>query len=547
MDAPLTPAEQAMFAGLTEAQMARIRPHCRERTFADGACLWQAGQRDRPLFVIRSGAIEILLGSEHVVTVGTPGAFTGDVDLLAGRPPVARGCARGETRVLELSAADLRRIVQTDPDLSETFLRAFMLRRSALVAKGGRNVVLIGSAWSSGTLTLQEFLTRNSQPFAYFDVDRDASVQEMLDHFRIGPEEIPVVVCHGEHVLRQPTIEKLASCLGLNDVRDTVVHDVVVIGAGPAGLSAAVYAASEGLDVVVLEGSAPGGQAGSSSRIENYLGFPTGIPGNDLTRRALVQAEKFGATFAVARTVTGLDCDRPYRVRLGDAVLRARAVVIASGIRYRKPALANLDRLEGIGVYYAATPVEAKMCSDDEVIVVGGGNSAGQAAVFLSGISRRVTVMVRSAGLDERMSRYLVRRIEETGNIRVLTRTQITALEGDQGLERVAWRDGDGRDTAEPIRHVFMMTGADPNTAWLSDCVALDGKGFIRTGPDLDAAALAAAGWPLARAPLLFETSRPGVFAIGDVRAQSVKRVAAAVGEGGVCIQLVHRVLAEMH
>lgn len=548
MAGPLTPAEDQAFPALTARQIARIEPLARARDLADGESLWEAGDRDRPLFVILSGAVEILLGADHVVTVGKEGAFTGDVDLLSGRPVVAHGRARGPTRVLELQAARLRSLVQTDSELSEIFLRAFMLRRAALVAQGGRSVVLIGSAFSSGTLVLQEFLTRNSHPFAYLDVERDAAVQETLDRLRFRVEDVPIVICQETHVLRQPTIEELAGCLGLNDVRDTVVRDLVVIGAGPAGLSAAVYAASEGLDVVVLEGNAPGGQAGSSSQIENYLGFPTGVSGHDLARLALVQAEKFGAELAVARTVSALDCDRPYRVRIGaDAGLRARVVVIATGIRYRKPDLPGLSRFEGLGVYYAATPVEARLCRDEEVIVVGGGNSAGQAAVFLSGVARTVTMMVRRPGLAESMSRYLIRRIEETPNIRLLTRTQISALEGGPRLERVTWRDHDGVATTAEIHHVFLMTGADPNTTWLRDCVALDAKGFVRTGPDLDAATLAAAKWPLSRPPFLFETSRPGMFAIGDVRANSVKRVAAAVGEGGVCIQLVHRVLAESH
>ena len=452
---PLTPAEDQAFPALTARQIARIAPLARERDLADGESLWEAGDRDRPLFVILSGAVEILLGADHVVTVGKEGAFTGDVDLLSGRPVVAHGRARGPTRVLELQAARLRSLVQTDSELSEIFLRSFMLRRAALVAQGGRNVVLIGSAFSSGTLVLQEFLTRNSQPFAYLDVERDVAVQETLERLRFRVEDVPIVICRETHVLRQPTIEELAGCLGLNDVRDTVMRDLVVIGAGPAGLSAAVYAASEGLDVVVLEGNAPGGQAGSSSQIENYLGFPTGVSGHDLARLALVQAEKFGAELAVARTVSALDCDRPYRVRIGaDAGIRARAVVIATGIRYRKPDLPGLSRFEGLGVYYAATPVEARLCREEDVIVVGGGNSAGQAAVFLSGVARTVTMMVRRSGLAESMSRYLIRRIEETPNIRLLARTQISALEGGPRLERVTWRNGDGVATTAEIRHV---------------------------------------------------------------------------------------------
>jgi thioredoxin reductase (NADPH) len=544
--AEMTPAEAEAFPTLTAEQIARIAPFARERDLADGESLWEAGDRNRPLFVVVRGEIEILSGAHHVVTVHNAGAFTGDVDLLSGRPVVVRARARGAARVLELPSARLRSMVQTDAELSEVFLRAFMLRRLALMAQGGGNVVLVGSRHSAGTLALQEFLTRNSQPHGYIDVEGDAAVQETLDKFGVGVEDVPVLICRGTRVLRKPTIEDVADCLGLNDLNETVVRDLVVIGAGPAGLSTAVYAASEGLDVLVIEARAPGGQAGSSSRIENYLGFPTGVSGQLLASNALVQAEKFGAELAVARTALRLGCDRPYRVELGaGVVVQARSVVIATGVKYRKPDLPNLARFEGVGVYYGATQVEALYCRGEDVIVVGGGNSAGQAAVFLSGAGRNVTMMVRGAGLAQSMSRYLIRRIHETPNITLLTNTRIVALEGDSRLKRVTWRDGHGVATTANIRHVFLMTGADPNTAWLQDCVALDGQGYVRTGSDLDAVALSVMRWPFARLPLLFETSRPGVFAIGDVRANSVKRVAAAVGEGSVCVQLVHKVLAE--
>jgi len=541
-----TPTDEEAFPALTAAQIARIALFAHEREFADGESLWEAGDRNRPLFVIVQGEVEILSGASHMVTVHQAGAFTGDVDLLSGRPVVVRARARGAVRALELPSARLRSLVQTDAELSEIFLRAFILRRVFLMAQGGTNIVLIGSRHSAGTLDLQEFLTRNSQPYGYIDVDQDTAVQETLDRFGVGVDDVPVFICRGTRVLRKPTIEEVADCIGLNQLNETTVRDLVVVGAGPAGLSAAVYAASEGLDVLVVESSAPGGQAGSSSRIENYLGFPTGISGQELANRALVQAEKFGAELTVARTASRIWCESPYRVDLGAGVgVQARAVVIATGVRYRKPDLPDLTRFEGVGVYYGATQVEARFCSGEDVIVVGGGNSAGQAAVFLSESGRSVTIMVRAAGLAESMSRYLIRRIQETSNIRLLTETRIVRLEGGARLERVTWRDRLGVETTAEVRHVFLMTGANPNTAWLQGCVALDEKGFVRTGADLDAAALAAARWPFARAPMLFETSRAGLFAIGDVRANSVKRVAAAVGEGSVCIQLVHRVLAE--
>jgi len=543
--AEVTQAEAEAFPALTSEQIARITRVASERVFDDGESLWEAGDRNRPLYVVLEGEVEILSGGDQMVTVHRPGAFTGDVDLLSGRPVVVRGRARGVVRALELPAAHVRSVIQVDAELSEIFLRAFMLRRVFLMAQGGRNIVLVGSRHCAGTLAMQEFLTRNSQPYGYLDLEQEEAVQETLDGFGVNVEDIPVLICRGI-VLRKPTFEEVAGCLGLNTLDESIVRDLVVVGAGPAGLSAAVYAASEGLDVLVIESEAPGGQAGSSSRIENYLGFPAGVAGHALAQSALVQAEKFGAEFSVARTAVKLGCDHPYKLELGSGVVvKARSVVIATGVRYRKPDIPDLARFEGVGVYFGATQVEALLCRGEDVIVVGGANSAGQAAVFLSGIARHVTVMVRRNGLAETMSRYLIRRIEEIPNITLKTGSRIVALEGDTRLARVTWRDESGGLTTEAIRHVFLMTGADPNTGWLQDCVRLDEKGYVRTGSDLDSAALAAAGWPFARAPLLFETSRPGVFAIGDVRAGSVKRVGAAVGEGSVCVQLVHRVLAE--
>jgi thioredoxin reductase (NADPH) len=381
-------------------------------------------------------------------------------------------------------------------------------------------------------------------------VESDPDVQALLDRFHVGVDEVPVVVCEAGQVLRNPSVEALASALGLSaDLDAKATRDVVIIGAGPAGLAAAVYAASEGLDVLVLESVAPGGQAGSSSRIENYLGFPTGISGQDLAGRALTQTEKFGGEVAIARTAVRLECTaKPYTVHLanGEAV-RTRTVVIASGARYRKPVLADLSRFEGAGIMYSATHVEAQLCHGEEIAIVGGGNSAGQAAVFLSQSSAAVNVLVRGPGLAESMSRYLIQRIEDSANVALRTRTQIDALEGSDRLERIRWRQLDtGESQTRPIRHLFLMTGADPNTGWLGGCVALDPKKFVKTGPDLQPDDLEEARWPLARRPDLMETSRPGVFAVGDVRSGSVKRVASAVGEGSVCVQLVHRALRDV-
>jgi len=547
-DSPAPPApESEMFPILTSAQIERLRPLGRERSFAADEILFEAGGTNRPLMVLLDGEIEILSDRDAVVTIHRTGNFSGDVDLIAGHPAVVRARGRSAGRTLEIPAERVRSLVQTDPELSQIFLRAFILRRALLMTRNLGSIVLIGSRHSAGTLTLQEFLTRNNQPYAYLDADHDPGVQGTLERFGMGVDDIPVLICSGKTVLKKPTIEEVADCLGLSHLSRDIVRDLVVIGAGPAGLAAAVYGASEGLDVLVVESTAPGGQAGSSSRIENYLGFPTGVSGQDLASAALLQAQKFGAELVVARTAVSLECGgRPYRIRLGgDVSVAARAVVIATGVRYRKPAIPNLVRFEGVGVYYGATPLEALLCRGEDVAVVGGANSAGQAAVFLSEAPRNVTMLVRGPGLSSTMSRYLIRRIEETPNIALKTNTRIVALEGANSLESVTWCDGDGKNSTAPIRHVFMMTGANPNTSWLEHSVALDEKGFVKTGPELEPSDLAASRWALRRSPLLFETNRPGIFAVGDVRAGSIKRVAAAVGEGSVSIQLVHKVLAE--
>jgi thioredoxin reductase (NADPH) len=536
-----------MFPRLSAAHIARLSSLGRERRLSDGEMLWHAGETRISFFVVLEGSIAILAGSpERTVVVHEPGGFTGDVDLLSGRGAAVRARVQGATRLLEIDRRILQELVKTDVELGEIFLRAFILRRAALIAGGFGDVVIVGSREVPGTLQLQEFLTRNARPYGYLDVERDPAVLGLLEHFLVGLEDLPVLISQGD-VVKRPTIEGLAECLGLSDLGEDRVRDLVIVGAGPAGLAAAVYGASEGLDVLVLEAYAPGGQAGSSSRIENYLGFPMGISGNDLAGRAFVQAEKFGATMAVARSAVRLDCDeRPYTVRMAQRAVKTRAIVIATGAEYRKVGCADIGRFEGLGVYYAATALEARVCEGEEVIVVGGGNSAGQAAMFCSQTAQRVHMLVRGPGLAESMSQYLIRRIGETKNIELRTATQIEAVEGESHLERVTWVDKTtGARTKKGIRHVFLMTGASPNTAWLEGCVLLDPKGFVRTGTDLSSEELRTARWPVSRQPFVFETSLPGVFAIGDVRAGSVKRVAAAVGEGSACVQFVHKVLAD--
>jgi thioredoxin reductase (NADPH) len=469
--------------------------------------------------------------------------------VLAGRRSLVRARAPVAGALLEICPTDLRRVVQTDPELSEIFLRVFALRRAHLVSQELGDVVVIGSNHSADTLRVKAFLSRNGHPYNYVDVEHDPTAQGLLEHLHASVEDIPVLMCRDQPVLRNPGNAEVARCLGFNpELDEEKVYDLIIVGAGPAGLAAAVYAASEGLEVLVLEGSAPGGQAGSSSRIENYLGFPAGLTGQELASNAFIQAEKFGAQVTIAQVAASLACDRrPFVTKCaGGITARAHAVLVATGAEYRKLPVPDLPRFEGLGIYYAATHVESKLCEDEELIVVGGGNSAGQAATFLARQARHVHLLVRASGLAESMSRYLIRRIEECPNITLRTRTEIEALEGDGRLERVTWRNTQsGERETRDIRHVFTMAGADPNTAWLKGCVTLDEKQFIKTGLDLRPEELAAARWPLRRPPYLFETSLPRVFAVGDVRSGSVKRVASAVGEGSVAVQLIHKVLAE--
>lgn len=545
----LSPTER-LFPTLTAAQIARVAAHGHRRAIARDDVLVDVGDKVFPFLVVLNGEIQILQRpgpGETLIAALQPGQFSGETTMITGRRALSRMRVSEPGEVIELDREHLLGLVQTDGELSEILMRAFILRRVELLARGLGDVVMIGSAHCAGTLRVKEFLTRNGHPYAYIDLDREADAQELLDRFHIAAADVPVLICRGDTVLRNPSNQRIAECLGFNDaISRTQVRDLVIVGAGPAGLAAAVYGASEGLDVLVLESNAPGGQAGSSSRIENYLGFPTGISGQDLAGRAYAQAQKFGAQVMIAKGATQLTCDRqPYAVQIDEgARVPARAVIIATGAEYRRLAIENLSQFEGAGIYYGATPMEAQLCTGEEVVVVGGGNSAGQAAVFLSQTVTRVHVLVRGDGLADTMSRYLVRRIEENPAIVLHPHTEIVALAGDAHLEEVRWRDNrTGNVTTERIRHVFMMTGAVPNTHWLDGCIALDDKGFIKTGPDLSHDDLVVAQWPLTRQPYLLETSRPGVFAVGDVRGGNIKRVASAVGEGSIAVAFVHQVL----
>jgi thioredoxin reductase (NADPH) len=535
----------SMFPTLDDAEIARLAAWGQQGEAEAGAILYDQGDSLHGIFVVLDGSIEVtgISRDETVVRVLTRGMFTGEVNQLSGRRSLVRCRAREASLLLEVGRDNLRRIFQTDATLGEILLRAFLLRRVYLIAHSAGDALLIGSSHSADTLRLRGFLSRNGHPHTYVDVERDPDFQRILDQFQIAVADIPVLICRGELVLRNPSNAEAAECFGLNaGIDESEIYDLLVVGAGPSGLAAAVYGASEGLNVLVVESTAPGGQAACSSRIENYLGFPTGISGQDLAGRAFVQAEKFGAHIAVARSARALKSVRPpYTVDLDDGKsVQTRSIIVASGAQYRRLPLPNLAQFEGSGVYYGATSVEAQLCGHAEVAVVGGGNSAGQAAMFLSAQAKHVHLLVRGAGLADSMSRYLISRIDASREITLRPYTEVEALEGGAHLQRVRWRQTrTGETEARDIQHLFLMTGACPNTAWLGGCLSLDSKQFVKTGADLGP------DWPLKRAPHMLETNLPGVFAVGDIRAGSVKRVASAVGEGSMAVQFVHQVLAE--
>jgi thioredoxin reductase (NADPH) len=548
-------ANTQTFPALTAAQIDRARPWGKIRHVEPGEILFKPGDTKVPFFILLSGSLEIVqhdLNGERLITTSRPNHFTGELSMISGQQCFVIGRVKNAGEFLEIPQEGLRSLVARDAELSEIIMRAFILRRLALITHHLGNVVLMGSRHSADTLRLREFLVRNSYPYTFVDLDTDKLSQELLDRFAVKLEEVPVVICDFQTVLRNPSTQQLADCLGLNvNVDNGQVHDLVIVGAGPAGLGAAVYAASEGLDALLVETESPGGQAGSSSKIENYLGFPTGVSGLELASRAIAQAQKFGAKMIIAHSIVRLNCDqRPYKLFLEDGdVLSSRAIIIATGAQYNKPPIANLKKFEGQGIYYGATYIEAQLCENEDAIVVGGGNSAGQAAVYLSQTARKVYMLIRSRGLSDTMSRYLIQRIAENPAIELHCNTEIVSLDGDTQLQRVGWKDKiTGEVSNHEIRHVFIMAGASPRTEWLHGCLALDDKGFILTGRDLDTALgpNSSLKWPLSRPPLMLETSLPAVFAVGDVRSGNVKRVASAVGEGAISVHLVHRTLAEL-
>jgi thioredoxin reductase (NADPH) len=533
---------------LSAEQIERIKSVAQVRPVRSGEILYEPSQPNIPLFIVLEGAVSITRSGEDdkILAIREPGQFTGEMSLISGNRSLLTARVTADGTLLELTRDKVLSFMAKDTELGEILMGAFVARRHLMIQLGEGNVILFGTKTSSRTLALREFLTRNAHPFTYVDIDSDRSFDQLTEKLAVRSSEIPVVYCNSRYVLRNPSIAELAACLDLNINVDKGVRDVLVIGAGPAGLAAAVYAASEGLRTLVIEKAAPGGQAGSSSKIENYLGFPTGLSGQELANRAIAQAQKFGAQLMVAQSVVHIDSSKqPYKVILESGLkFNARCVVIATGAQYARLPVEEADTFAGRGIYYNATHMEAQLCHSEEVAIVGGGNSAGQAAVFLAQTSSKVHLVVRSQKLSESMSQYLVARIEAHPRIEIHYHTQIISLTGTAHLECVEWRDDiSGTAAFQPIRHVFVMAGAAPRTEWLQDCFVLDKNGFVVTGPDL--VGNDASLWPLMRAPLLLETSVPGIFAVGDTRAGSVKRVASAVGEGAMAIYLVHRVLAE--
>jgi thioredoxin reductase (NADPH) len=536
-----------MFPVLEPFEIERVRRFGKVRSYDDGATLAKVGEVGPGLTIILAGQVEIVrrdeLGhSTPIVTYG-PGSFMGELAQLAGRPALIDAHAREPVEALIISPDQLRALLIAEAELGERIMRALILRRMGLLETGAGGPVIVGRPGNGDVLRLEGFLRRNGHPRQTLDPDTDAEAKALIERFHIDPGQLPIVLCPGGQLLRNPSEGELARCIGLvRPIDPTRIYDVAIVGAGPAGLAAGVYAGSEGLSVLVLDCRAFGGQAGASARIENYLGFPTGITGMALMARAYNQAQKFGVEMAVPDEVTGLQVEgdfAPRRLILrlsNNERVSARSLVIASGARYRRLSIPNLDEFECTSVHYWASPLEAKLCAGQEVALVGGGNSAGQAAVYLANQAAKVWLLVRGDDLAASMSRYLVDRIRALTNVEVLTRTGVTGLEGRDGmLEAIRWRRGaSGEEVRRPIQHLFLFIGAEPNTDWLAGSgVALDAKGFVLTGADTSKKLR----------PL--ETSREGVFAIGDVRSGSIKRVAAAVGEGAQVVATLHAHLAK--
>ncbi len=539
------------FPILSEEQMAQLGRYAGAppKKFRPGEALFRAGDRDSKFFVVKSGKIEIVdvTGDQpKTIRVIGPGEFTGDVGHLTGNPKVVSAIAQSNCEAYEISEETLRQILNQDPGLSDIILQAFIGRRQLMRESGEfTGLRVIGSRYSQDTFRIRDFLAKNRVLFTWLDLEGDPLVAKTLEQFGVSEADTPIVACAHCLLLRNPSNRELAEAIGIRRPVEHTVYDLAVVGSGPAGLAAAVYGASEGLNTIVLEHTAPGGQAGSSMRIENYLGFPTGITGSELADRAVLQADKFGAHISIPTPVTKLTFDNAYSVLEleGGETVVAKCLLIATGAEYRRLEIERCSQFEGRGVYYAATPNEVEMCRGSDVALVGGGNSAGQAAVYLSQNARKVFLLIRGDDLCKSMSSYLAHRIMNTPNIEILRCTEVTRMHGDGYLSSIEIMDKRaGENRTIKTGALFSFIGATPRTDWLPAEIEKDEKNFVRTGIDL----VDSPHWTLKRQPFLLETSRPGVFAAGDVRSGSVKRVASAVGEGSMSVQFVHEFLRTM-
>jgi thioredoxin reductase (NADPH) len=538
------------FPKLDDEQMAKLGRYAgvSPKKFRAGQALFHCGDRNSNFFVIKSGEMELVdeTGDKpKTIRVLGAGEFTGDVGHLTGNPKLVSGIIRTDAEVYEISDKALRAILNQDPQLSDIILQAFIARRQLMREAGEfTGLRVIGSRYSRDTFRIRDFLTKNRVLFTWLDLEGDPAVDQVLKQFGVNEGDTPIVACAHRVLLRNPSNRELADAIGIRRPLEHTVYDLAIVGSGPAGLAAAVYGASEGLHTVVLERTAPGGQAGSSMRIENYLGFPTGITGGELADRAVLQADKFGASISIPTPVIKLSFDKTYSVLGldGGETVVAKCLLIATGAEYRRLGVEGCAQFEGCGVYYAATANEAQLCQGMDVVLVGGGNSAGQAAVYLAGVARKVFLLIRGDDLCKSMSAYLAHRIMNTPNIEILRNTQVERMNGNSHLSSIEIVNSQtGEKQKLQIAALFSFIGASPRTDWLPAEIEKDAKSFVRTG----AALAESPHWTAKRQPFLLETSRPGVFAAGDVRSDSVKRVASAVGEGAMSVQFVHEYLKE--
>lgn len=531
---------------LTESQLKALDKFAVLKSFQDEEILFKAGESAFKFFVIKTGKIEICKNfnsKKKTVIVHESREFTGEINMLSDKPSLVTAIAKGDCQVYEISTNDFKHIINEIPQLGDCILQAFLSRRELLESSGFTGLEVVGSKFSRDTFRIKDFLSRNKIPFTWIDIEKDTSIYKLLKHFEIGVDEMPIVAFESNKIFKNPSNLELGKLVGIKKTLEDKVYDLAIVGAGPAGLAAAVYGASEGLETVVLEKTAPGGQAGCSSKIENYMGFPTGLTGTDLANRALLQAQKFGAQFSTPAEVVSLECDSHYNVLKlanGESVT-SKCILIATGVSYRKLGIEGCEKFEGSGVYYSATKVEAQICRDSTIIIVGGGNSAGQAAIFLSEYAKKIVLLIRGDDLSKSMSQYLVGRLPQIDNIELLVNSEIDKMNGDDVLRTVEIKNSKTQQTKTlETSAVFIFIGATPHTDWLSSQIDVDERGFIKTGESIFQSDL----WTALRKPFLLETSCPGVFAAGDVRSDSIKRVASAVGEGSMTVKFVHQILS---